>query len=208
MRDLITTPRYPCPHAWASRTTPVSCEVTRMRQKRIGLLIAISAMSLIFGAAAPPAYAEGSVSEAATTNTTQVSLAASGVSAPHSTLLPTADTPALPGIQRHCSGVTCNFYFSKSQTTRIQRVVNQGSVSIATVSAAICAPTGVAVPVCTAGLAANMERIKSNVNSAVKRKGCFSVRYNGLVGGLIGPPQPGLAVSFANVRGNHPKCKA
>jgi hypothetical protein len=175
-----------------------------MREKRIGLLMALPAALLILGAAEHPAYAEGGP----TTNTTQVMLPSAETSATYQTRQPMVDVPLLPGVQRHCSGVTCNFYFSRSETARIQRMIGGTSVaSEGALNSAICLSTGPAAPVCAAGLTVNMERIKRNVKSAVDRKGCFSVRYNGLAGGLIGPPQPGLAISFANVRGNHPFCK-
>jgi hypothetical protein len=115
-----------------------------------------------------------------------------------------AGSSALPAVMRHCSNVTCNFYFSKSETARIQQQIDTNGYRATAMSGLICSATGPGAPACAAGLAIHAGAIQKNVKDAVGRRGCFVLRFNA-IGAALGAASP-AALSFYNVAGNHRRC--
>jgi hypothetical protein len=151
------------------------------RRKRLGWLAVIAIVTVLFGSAAPAAYAEES-------NEAMPGL------------------PVLPAVQRNCDNVTCNFYFARSETARIQQEIGSKAVGEAVaLNGLICLPTGPGAPACTAGLTIHEEEIKRNVKAAVGRGGCFVLRYN-VIGAALGVAST-AALSFGNVAGTHQFCR-
>jgi hypothetical protein len=113
---------------------------------------------------------------------------------------------ALPTVTRNCSSVTCNFYFSRSETGRIHRQIETNGYKAAAMSGLICSATGPGAPACAAGLAIHAGSIQKNVKGAAGRHGCFVLRFN-KIGAALGAASP-AAISFYNVAGTHRFCRA